>query len=894
MNKTDNRMLEKLFFNMLPVQVLIFAMGSVNSIVDGVIAGQFIGPKAVGVVGLYYSMVNIYNATGSVLLGGTAVLCGRYMGRGDRKKTEGIFSLNLTLTFIIGVLLTFVCLVFRGPLAVLLGATEELKGDLVTYITGYALGILPMLLAQQIAAFLQLERRSVRGYIGVAGMIISNVSLDILFVSILKMGIWGLALATSFSNIVYFLILVPYYFTSKAQLHYSIRNALWSKALSLVKIGFPGALLVFCIAIRFTVINHILIACAGNDGISAMGAFNMIHGLIISYCLGNGAIIRMLVSVFMGEQDKSSIKKILHVVFTKALALSCVLAVILALISPGITRIFFADSTSNVYHLLHQLLIIYSFCMPLILICQIFTNYLQAMGHTRFVNFQSVFDGFFSMVLPALVLAPVMGALGVWLSNPIGIILTIMTVPLYCIIYWKRIPASYDEWLLFSPGFGADPEDCFAVTIHDTADVTLASAGVQDFCERHDIGKRSAYFSALCLEEMAVNVVKHGFMLDSRSHTLDIRAVYSSGNMMLRLRDDCIPFDPSEMAEIVKDSGSFENNGIRMVYNIADEVTYQNLLGMNVLTVKILECDLGAVESTDYLLETKLKEDDPELHKRFKDTVFVVQSILNRYKLMFPEYTDHSIFHSLTVIDSCNRLIGEEQIDKLNTDEIFILLMGCYLHDVGMGISENDFLEFKDRLGEEEYFRTNPGASKSDFVRDRHNEFSGLFIEKYADLFDLPTPEHTFAIKQVARGHRKTDLFDEKEYPAAFALPNGNSVCLPYLASLLRIADEIDVVATRNPILLYDIGSLTDNKQIAENKKLNAIKTMMMTKEAFVLTAHTDDSTVYEDLVRMTDKMQKTLDLCRKVIAERTDFRLIQKRVILRKADTAENAGDKG
>ena len=66
---------------------------------------------------------------------------------------------------------------------------------------------------------------------------------------------------------------------------------------------------------------------------------------------------------------------------------------------------------------------------------------------------------------------------------------------------------------------------------------------------------------------------------------------------------------------------------------------------------------------------------------------------------------------------------------------------------------------------------------------------------------------------------------------------------------------------------------------------------MMMTKEAFVLTAHTDDSTVYEDLVRMTDKMQKTLDLCRKVIAERTDFRLIQKKVILRKAEDTEDTG---
>lgn len=34
------------------------------------------------------------------------------------------------------------------------------------------------------------------------------------------------------------------------------------------------------------------------------------------------------------------------------------------------------------------------------------------------------------------------------------------------------------------------------------------------------------------------------------------------------------------------------------------------------------------------------------------------------YRRLFPEYTDHSELHSMTVIDFCNRLIGSEQIEK--------------------------------------------------------------------------------------------------------------------------------------------------------------------------------------------------------------------------------------
>ncbi|MCR5001025.1 MAG: ATP-binding protein [Lachnospiraceae bacterium] len=881
-DKTNNKMIGKLFFNMLPVQILIFAMGSVNSIVDGVMAGRFIDASTVGVIGLYYSMVNIINAAGSVLLGGSAVLCGRFMGKGDMEKTEGVFSLNMAITFIIGLLLTIVSFLFPGQLAVALGSNDELKSSLVTYIVGYAIGILPMLFAQQIASFLQLERQNLRGYIGIAGMTGANIFLDILLVGIMKMGILGLALATSFSNIVYFLILVPYYFTKKAQLRFAVKKILWDLSATLLKIGLPGALLVFFIAIRGIVINRILLRYAGNNGLSAMSAFNMICGILIAYCLGNGAVVRMLISVFAGEEDKDSISQLFRILFTRALLMSCFVAMIIVMLAMPLANIFFSNRNSEVFHLTHQLFVIYGLCIPLILICQINANYLQAMGHAAFVNFLSVFDGFFAMVIPAAVLAPVLGAFGVWIANPIGIILTILTVPVYRLVYFKRLPKSVDDFMFFREDFGVAPEDSLLIPIRDREELTMAASAVQEFCEGHEINKRVSYYTALCLEEIAGNVLQHGFSADKKNHSLNVRVINFGDRIMLRIKDDCIPFNPEEIARMVQDEdGAFDNIGIRMVYKIADDVNYQNLLGLNVLTITIHEQDLMKIEKTDYLLERTLARLDPDLHGRFRDTVFIVQSILSRYKLLFPEFTDHTELHSFTVIDACNRLIGRDQVDRLNKDEIYILLMGCYLHDTGMGISMGDFDEFKDRLDKSDYFEMYPDATIADFVRDRHNEFSGFFIEKYADLFEFPSSEYVFAVKQVARGHRKTDLFDEKEYPADFRLPNGNTVCLPYLAALLRLADEIDVVATRNPILLYDMGAFTREKDIVENKKLEAVKSMMMTGEAFVLSYETDEEKIAKALDEMAAKMQKTLDMCRRVINERTDYKLSQKKIVL-------------
>lgn len=883
--KQKNDLISRLFFSLLPVQVLIYAMGFINTIVDGIMAGRFIDSTTVGVVGLYFSMVNVLNATSSVLLGGTTVVCGRYLGRGDVEKTKGVFSLNITVTFIVAAFLALISAVIPGPLADLLGANAELRGDLMKYIAGYAVGIIPMLLAQQIAAFLQMERQNKRGYIGIAGMIIANVFLDILLVAVLKLGITGLALATSLSNWVYFLILAPYYLTKKAQLKYDRKNILWSELPEIIKIGFPGALLIFCLAIRAACLNRILIHYAGNAGLSALSAFNMISGIFIAFCVGTGNVVRMLVSVFVGEEDRNSMKKVLKTALTKGIAMSIGVAAVVVIIAPILSGLFFPDRSSEVYTLTKQLFIIYGLCTPLVMLAQISINYFQATGHNVFVNVVSLVDGLLSVVIPAALLAPVLGAFGVWLANPIGITITILCSVVYVIFSLKRFPKNAEEWMLLKPNFGVAAENCLDISIKSMEDVAGTAELVQEFCDKHDMAARPSYYAALCLEEMAGNVIRHGFTADKKNHYLNARVVYLDDTVLLRLKDDCQTFDPSQLADFVSAESEFNSIGLKMVYKIADEVSYQNLLGLNVLTISIHEDNIAAMDVNDYLLERKLKEEDPELHQIFKDTAFVAQRILSKYKTLFPDYTDHSQFHSLTVIDSCNKIIGREQIDKMNKDEAFILLMGCYLHDIGMGISEHDYEEFKDVMGAEEYFKEHPNADKTEFVRTYHNDFSGLFIDKYAGLFDLPSDEYVYAIKQVARGHRKTDLYDEKEYPVDYKLPNGNTVCLPYLAALLRLSDEIDVAASRNPLAFFDIELITNEESLLENKKLMAIKQVKMTKSAFIIEAVTDDKEIIESIDRAIIKMQETLDLCREVTEKRTKFVISQKRVVLRRRD---------
>ena len=284
---------------------------------------------------------------------------------------------------------------------------------------------------------------------------------------------------------------------------------------------------------------------------------------------------------------------------------------------------------------------------------------------------------------------------------------------------------------------------------------------------------------------------------------------------------------------------------------------------------------------SDFLLEKRLKELDQQLHGRFTDTVFVLTHTLDNFQLLFPEYTDHSALHCMNVLNFCNILIGEEQIERMTKDEIYVLLMSCYLHDVGMAITARDYEEFKDELGAKEYFEQWPDREVSDFVRDHHHLFSGEIIRKYAELFEIPTEEHLFSIVQVAKGHRRTDLFDPEEYPKSMQIPGGSTVNTAFLAALIRLADEIDVVTDRNPKLLYDIESLTDSFQIDENRRLEAVQSMEITPDSFCLEVHTEDETIWEAIKKMVKKMQMTLDYCCDVTEKRSHFRITQRLVTL-------------
>ena len=68
------------------------------------------------------------------------------------------------------------------------------------------------------------------------------------------------------------------------------------------------------------------------------------------------------------------------------------------------------------------------------------------------------------------------------------------------------------------------------------------------------------------MEEMAGNVVRHGFSKDNKRHSADIRVVHKGDEIILRIRDNCSAFNPSEYHKVMEMDADGKNVGIQLVF----------------------------------------------------------------------------------------------------------------------------------------------------------------------------------------------------------------------------------------------------------------------------------------------------------------------------------------
>ena len=586
--KANAKTVTRLMLRLLPIQVLLAAVGSVNGIVSSFFASNFVGVAAMSAVGLYSPVNMFFSSVSLILVGGSVILCGKYMGRNQQEELQDVFSLNLLLSLLIAAFFALLFLVFAlFDLTGFLTGDREVRPLFNRYLLGQTVGLIPMMLGNSFAAFLSLENKSRQTTMASLIYIAANIVLNFVFVKLLHWEAFGLALASSLGLWIFLAVELQPFLARRTHLRLRLQRPRWKEALLLYKTGLPGAASNGYQTLRGYIVNRLLELFVGSVGISAFAAANNLLAVFWSLPVGMMAVSRMLFSVSIGEEDRQTLTDVMRVMFRRFLPLMGAVCALIILCAEPLTRIFFRDPAEPVYRMTVWGLRILPLCMPLAIICMHFSSYSQSAGKTGLVYLLSALDGVICVAGFTALLIRRLGVNSVYIANVLNGVVVVLVIVGYAWMKTKRFPRNMEELMVIPDGFGVPERERLDLSIRSMEDVVSVSRRVQSFCLERGVDARRAYLAGLAMEEMAGNIVDHGFTKDKKSHSIDVRVARKEQDVILRIKDDCVPFDPGERQQLAEGDDLTKNIGIRMVFKIARQVEYQNLLGLNVLTIRI-------------------------------------------------------------------------------------------------------------------------------------------------------------------------------------------------------------------------------------------------------------------------------------------------------------------
>lgn len=588
----QSEIIPRLYMKLLPVQIVLVIIGGINGIIDNAFAGNLLGAKAMAVTGLFSPVNNLMGGVNALIFGGAQVLCGKYLGRKMAERTRSVFSLDMIIMGAVSVILLFVCEFLPFNIATALGAKDAMAGELASYIRGYAIGLPFYCLGTQFTAFLQLEHKEKRSYAAIISMFVTNAFFNWLFVAVFNMGLFGLGLSTSVGNLLFFVIQGTYYLGNSAVIRFCRNSIIVSDIKDILIYGLPPAVQQFCIFLRVYIINTVIQHYVGADGLAAFSAVYSFGCVYWSVPAGVTSAVLVLGSVCVGEEDKTGLKVLMKTFLTKGVGLATVAAVIEMALCIPFTNLFFHDPASGIYSMTLAGFALFPLFSPLSTLIAGFSNYYHCMSHERIVRTISVSDGIIGVCLFTLLLVPYFGMTGVWTGQVLGSIFNLLLIAVYAFWFNKKPPVTLERFMCFDSYFGVSEDNRIDITVHSMDEVVSLSEQVWAFCERHGISGRRRFFSSLCTEELAGNIVQHGFV-DNRKHSIDIRISYVNEEIMICFKDDGIPFNPEEASRLFSANGSgtqngetaFRNIGLHLAGTISRSMTYQNTFGLNILTI---------------------------------------------------------------------------------------------------------------------------------------------------------------------------------------------------------------------------------------------------------------------------------------------------------------------
>jgi putative MATE family efflux protein len=351
--------------------------------IDMIVVGKFSGSTSMAAVSSTGSLISLITNLFIGLSVGSSVCVARRIGKREYESVYKAVQTSVMIAMIFGVVLMFIGIIFSGTFLRMMGSPEDVISLSTLYLRVYFLGMPATMTYNFCSAILRARGDTRRPLIAltIAGFL--NATMNLFFVTVFRMDVAGVGLASALSNYVSAFIVIRALVKDESYTHLELKKLFIDKEalLEIVKVGIPAGLqsTVFAIsnvAIQSSVNSFGKIIMAGNGAAGSIADF--VYTVMNSFyqtCL-------TFTSQNMGAGNVKRCLKILGV---------CLCLVAAFGIAIGNTVYFFGDPLLHIYSddaevIAAGLIKLAIFCQPYFIcgMMDVFVGALRGMGASIF------------------------------------------------------------------------------------------------------------------------------------------------------------------------------------------------------------------------------------------------------------------------------------------------------------------------------------------------------------------------------------------------------------------------------------------------------------------------------------------------------------------------------
>lgn len=325
--------------------IIMMIVTSIYSVIDGLFVSNIVGSNALSAINIVTPLFFIVGAFGFMLGTGGSAEVARTLGEGQREKANKYFSMIIYSVLIIGIVLGILGFIFMRPLSLMLGASEAIIEDCVSYGRILIAGSGIFMLQTTFQSFFIVAEKPNMGLIFSVASGITNIFLDYLFVYVMKMGIAGAAIATVCGYMVGGIIPFIYFLMPGIRTLKITKTKLYPKILLNSCINGSSEMMSNVSQSIVTILYNLqLMKIAGENGVAAITVIMYVNFIFIAIFIGFSIGTAPIISYNYGAENHKELRN----VYKKAITIIGIVSVIMALIATSVAtpaaRIFIGSN----------------------------------------------------------------------------------------------------------------------------------------------------------------------------------------------------------------------------------------------------------------------------------------------------------------------------------------------------------------------------------------------------------------------------------------------------------------------------------------------------------------------------------------------------------------------